>query len=424
MNILLIGSGGRENALAWKLAQSSKLTNLYAAPGNPGIAKYAALVDVAVDDFEKLYAFCVEKSIHYMVVGPEVPLVKGIKDYFRSVKQNPSIYIVGPDAKGAQLEGSKDFSKKFMQKYGIPTAAYATFQKENLTEGLTYLETLSPPYVLKADGLAAGKGVIITSDLAEAKATLKEMIENLKFGESSAKVVVEEFLKGIELSVFVLTDGKNYVLLPEAKDYKRIGEGDTGPNTGGMGAVSPVPFATPDFMQKAITQIIEPTINGLQAEEIIYTGFIFFGLINVEGNPYVIEYNCRMGDPETEVVMPRLKTDLLDLLELMPSQSLSKAKVEFENYHATTVMCVAGGYPDEYKKGDVITGFEQLKDVIVFHAGTKQLATGEIVTNGGRVAALTGTGSTKQEALAKSLRAAHTLQWNNKYFRSDIGFDL
>lgn len=424
MNVLIIGSGGRENAFAWKIAQSPLLSKLFIAPGNPGTANFGTNLSIGVTDFENLAKACIENNISLVVVGPEVPLVAGIKNYFNGKPELKHISIIGPDEKGAILEGSKDFSKEFMFKYGIPTAKYATFNAENVKEGLAYLETkVKAPYVLKADGLAAGKGVIITSDLDEAKATLQEMITNLKFGEASAKVVIEEFLSGIEVSVFVLTDGKNYVLLPEAKDYKRIFENDLGPNTGGMGAVSPVPFANATFMQKVESKIIKPTIEGLIKEKIDYRGFIFFGLINVENEPFVIEYNCRMGDPETEVVLPRIKSDLLDILSKVESQNLDKVQIEFENYTATTVMCVAGGYPDEYKKGDVISNLDKLKNVLPFHAGT-QFKDGNIVTNGGRVIALTGIGNSIDEALKNSNTAAATIDWNGKFYRKDIGFDL
>ncbi|TAF74791.1 MAG: phosphoribosylamine--glycine ligase [Bacteroidetes bacterium] len=424
MNILLIGSGGRENAIAWKLAQSPLLSQLFIAPGNPGMKPYGTLVAIAVDDFENIGKFCIENAIEMVVVGPEVPLVKGIHDYFLASDKLKSISVIGPDSKGAMLEGSKDFSKQFMKKYAIPTADYQTFDSKSLDKGLAYLETAKPPYVLKADGLAAGKGVIITSDLAEAKATLYEMISDLKFGDASAKVVIEQFLKGLEVSVFALSDGKNYVLLPEAKDYKRIGIGDTGPNTGGMGAVSPVPFADALFMQKVNERIIKPTVDGLAKENILYKGFIFFGLIEVDNEPFVIEYNCRMGDPETEVVMPRIKSDLVEILSKVQNQKLNEVKIEFQPFAATTIMLVAGGYPDDYQKGDVITEIKNTKDVLCFHAGTKTDPNGNIVTNGGRVMALTGTGKNITEALEKSKSAAKTIQWKGKYFRDDIGFEF
>ncbi len=424
MNVLIIGSGGRESAMAWKIAQSKLLTKLYIAPGNPGTEIYGENVPIDAQDFEKLAAFSLLNNIELMVVGPEVPLVLGIKDFFNAYAHTAHISVIGPDSKGAILEGSKDFSKEFMQKYGIPTAEYATFSAENLTQGLAYLHTLQPPYVLKADGLAAGKGVIITSDMDEAKITLTEMIADLKFGEASAKVVIEAFLSGIEVSVFVITDGKNYLILPEAKDYKRIGEGDTGPNTGGMGAVSPVGFANAEFMQKVEEKIIIPTISGLANEGIDYRGFVFFGLIKVGNEPVVIEYNCRLGDPETEVVMPRIKSDLLEILTKVASQQLNTIQIEFEPHSATTIMCVSGGYPDEYQKGDVMSGFENLIDVLPFHAGTKKNDKGEIVTSGGRVIAMTALGKTKEEALIKSRKAAETISWKGKYYRKDIGFDV
>lgn len=425
MNVLLIGSGGRECAMAWKLAQSPLLNQLFIAPGNPGTASYGTNLPISVTDFKQLGQACIDKNITLVVVGSELPLVEGIKDYFDANTSLAHISVIGPDKKGAILEGSKDFSKQFMAKYGIPTAQYATFNQNTLNEGIEYLKNKAKaPYVLKADGLAAGKGVIITEDLTVAIDTLKDMIAHLKFGEASAKVVIEEFLSGIEVSVFVLTDGRNYKILPEAKDYKRIFENDKGPNTGGMGAVSPVPFAKAAFMQKVEEKIIKPTILGLQKEGIDYRGFIFFGLIKVGSEPMVIEYNCRMGDPETEVVMPRIKSDLLALLSKVKNQELDTIDIEFENHTATTVMCVAGGYPDEYKKGDVITGWDSLQDVLVFHAGTAKQASGEIVTNGGRVVALTGIGKDIQEALSKSNAAAQTLNWNGKFFRKDIGLDL
>lgn len=424
MNILLIGSGGRESAFAWKLSQSSLLTKLYIAPGNPGMEQFGEIHAIAVDDFEKLAQLCINKNIELVLVGPEVPLVKGISDFFANKTDLKHISIIGPSKNGAILEGSKDFSKKFMLKYGIPTASYQTFDKNSLDVGLKYLENTSAPYVLKADGLAAGKGVIITSDLKEAKDTLTEMISDLKFGDASAKVVIEQFLSGIELSVFTLSDGKNYVILPEAKDYKRIGKGDTGPNTGGMGAVSPVPFANKEFMQKVENKIIKPTIEGLKKENIDYKGFIFFGLINVNNEPWVIEYNCRMGDPETEVVIPRIENDFLEILSKVHSQTLNEVKIKTTENAATTIMLVAGGYPDEYKKGDEIFGIENTKDVLCFHAGTKKDSLGKIVTNGGRVMALTATDKTIKLALEKSNMAAETIEWNGKNYRNDIGYEF
>lgn len=424
MNVLIIGSGGRESCFAWKLAQSPLLKQLFIAPGNPGMLEYGILVEIAIDDFEKLGAFCIEKNINLVVVGPEVPLVKGIVDYFKSHLNLSQISIIGPDKKGAILEGSKDFSKKFMQKYNIPTAAYQTFDTFSLAKGIKYLENTSAPYVLKADGLAAGKGVIITSDLEVAKQTLSEMISDLKFGDASEKVVIEQFLTGIELSVFVLCDGKNYIILPEAKDYKRIGEADSGLNTGGMGAISPVPFANEAFMKKVEDKIIKPTINGLINENIDYKGFIFFGLINVNNEPWVIEYNCRMGDPETEAVLPRIKSDLLEILTKVEAQKLNTVSIEFENFAATTVMLVAGGYPNEFEKGDVISGLENVKNALCFHAGTKNNSQKELVTNGGRVMAVTGLGTTLKEALSVSNSAAETIFWKNKNYRKDIGFEF
>lgn len=424
MNILLIGSGGRENAIAWKLSQSPLLTQLFIAPGNPGMKPYGNLVDIAGDDFDAIGDFCLQKNIKIVIVGPELPLVMGIHDYFLANQKLKSISVIGPDAKGARLEGSKDFSKKFMQKYNIPTADYQTFDIQTLSNGLEFLEQKSPPFVLKADGLAAGKGVIITADLAEAQSTLKAMISDLKFGDASAKVVVEQFLKGIEVSVFVLTDGINYVLFPEAKDYKRIGEGDTGPNTGGMGAVSPVPFADQVFMQKVKNRIIQPTIDGLQKENIQYKGFIFFGLIAVENEPFVIEYNCRMGDPETEVVMPRIKSDLVEMLSKVQNQELNKYEIEFQPFAATTIMLVAGGYPDEYKKGDLISGIENAEEIYCFHSGTKLDEKNMLITHGGRVLAITAIGKNIKEALSKSKVAANSIQFREKYFRKDIGYEF
>jgi phosphoribosylamine--glycine ligase len=424
MNILILGSGGREHTLAWKIQQSSQCDKLFVAPGNAGTALVAENAAISLDDFPKLASFALQNNVSLIVVGPEAPLVDGIVDYFKGRTDLKDIIIIGPDKTGAQLEGSKDFSKKFMLKYNIPTAASRTFTHESLEEGLNYLTTHSLPIVLKADGLAAGKGVIISSDRTEAKNTLTDMLANKKFGEASSKVVIEEYLDGIELSSFVITDGKNYQILPEAKDYKRIGEGDTGPNTGGMGAVSPVPFADKDFLKKVEDQVIKPTINGLLKENIHYVGFIFFGLMNVGGVPYVIEYNARLGDPETEVIIPRIKNDFVDLLLAAGKGTLSKEKIVFDDRTATTVMLVAGGYPEDYEKGKEITGTEEIKDVFAFHAGTKINEYSKLVTNGGRVMALTAFGDNIKDALKKSNAAADKIRWENKYYRKDIGLDL
>ena len=423
MNVLIVGSGGREHTFSWKLKQSSKVDNLFVAPGNAGTAAIAENVAIGVSDFEKLGEFALKNDVDMIVVGPEVPLVEGIVDYFKADEKLSGIKLIGPDAKGAALEGSKDFSKNFMGKYSIPTGKAGTFTKGTLAEGLAYLETEKAPYVLKADGLAAGKGVIITESLDEAKATLKEMLDG-KFGEASKSVLVEEYLSGIELSVFVLTDGSDYVIFPEAKDYKRIGEGDTGLNTGGMGAVSPVSFANKEFLSKVEEKVVKPTIAGLKEENIDYKGFIFIGLMNVEGEPYVIEYNVRMGDPETEVVLPLIKTDLMDLLEATANGTLSSQTLKIEDKSATTVMLVSGGYPGSYPKGKVMTGFDDTEDVILFHAGTSQNEAGEVVTSGGRVLSITAYGNDKDDALAKAYKAAEKIQFEGKYYRKDIGFDL
>ncbi len=423
MNILVVGSGGREHAFAWKIKQSERCANLYVAPGNAGTREIAENVDIAVNDFQGLGEFCLSRGIDLVLVGPEAPLVDGIADYFASDERLKSILLIGPDAKGAQLEGSKDFSKAFMNKYAIPTASSRTFTPADYADGIEYVGNHSLPVVLKADGLAAGKGVIIAEDHQVAKDTLKDMLVGRKFGDAGAKVVVEEFLSGIELSVFALTDGEDYVILPEAKDYKRIGEGDTGPNTGGMGAVSPVPFANEEFMGKIEKRIIKPTIEGLKKENIRYVGFIFFGLINVGGEPYVIEYNARMGDPETEVVLPRIQSDLVDLLEKAAKGELRGANVEFGRQVATTVMLVAGGYPESYDKGYEISGLDKVGDVVPFHAGTT-IKENKVVTNGGRVIAMTALGDSLEDALAKSNEAAGRVSWTGRYYRTDIGFDL
>ena len=424
MNVLLIGSGGREHTLAWKLKQSPKLKKLFVSPGNAGTATFGINVSVDWRSFEKLKNFLLSEKIEMIIIGPEDPLVEGLHDKILADKQTKHITVIGPKKQASQLEGSKDFAKKFMFRYGIPTANYNSFTLETIEEGIRFLEDIKSPYVLKADGLASGKGVIILDDLNQAISEFKEMLQDEKFGAASKTVLVEEFLSGIECSVFILTDGESYVLLPEAKDYKRIGEGDTGLNTGGMGSISPVSFVDANFMKKVETQIILPTLNGLKNDKIDYNGFIFFGLIKVKGNPYVIEYNVRLGDPETESIIPRLENDLLDLFIASSKQQLKDKTVHFSNKTTAAVMLVSGGYPENYEINKVIYGLDLVKGCLVFHAGTKQNEKGEILTNGGRVLAITAFGNTKKEALANAYREAEKVKFEGKFMRTDLGFDL
>lgn len=422
MNILILGSGGREHTFAYKIAQSERCKQLFVAPGNAGTSQIATNIALNVNDFEAIKTTVLEKNIEMLVVGPEDPLVNGIYDFFTEDDALKNVMVIGPSKRGALLEGSKERAKEFMAMHNIPTAAYESFTEESVEAGKAFLETLKPPYVLKADGLAAGKGVLILENLEEAKAELEEMLSG-KFGNASQTVVIEEFLDGIELSVFVLTDGKDYKILPTAKDYKRIGEGDTGLNTGGMGAISPVPFADEELMQKIEERIVKPTVNGLQKEEIEYKGFVFIGLIKVGDEPYVIEYNVRMGDPETEVVLPRVKTDLVELFQKVAQEELSTASLEIDERSATTVMTVSGGYPEAYEKGKEITGIETIEDSIVFHAGTKE-ENGKVLTNGGRVIAVTSFGKDYKEALKKSYQNVEKLHFDKMYYRKDLGKDL
>lgn len=423
MNILILGSGGREHALAWKLHQSPKCENLYVAPGNAGTSVIANNIPIGVNDFEIVGETVLANSIDLVIVGPEDPLVNGIHDYFLENEKLREIPVIGPQKAAAQLEGSKEFAKEFMMRHTIPTAAYQSFTAKSLKDGFSFLETLNPPYVLKADGLAAGKGVLILNDLSEAKKELSAMLKDSKFGSASATVVIEEFLAGIELSVFVLTDGKGYKVLPTAKDYKRIGEGDTGLNTGGMGAISPVPFATSDFMEKVRERVVKPTVNGLKSDALPYKGFIFIGLIKVGDDPFVIEYNVRLGDPETEVVIPRIKNDMVEVFKAVAEQKLDNIDIQIDERAATTIMAVSGGYPEAYEKGKEISGFGEVDDSIVFHAGTKN-EDGKIVTNGGRVLAVTSYGDDFKEALKKSYENIEKLHFDRMNYRKDIGFDL
>jgi phosphoribosylamine---glycine ligase len=424
MNILVIGSGGREHALVWKLSKSTACSKVYVAPGNAGTGEIATNVEIAVNEFERIRTFVIENQIELVVIGPEAPLVEGLVDYFNADLHLKKIAVVGPSKLGAMLEGSKDFAKKFMVNNNVPTAASKTFTAETVTDGIDFLSTLKPPYVLKADGLAAGKGVIICATKEEAVLNLQDMLLNKRFGQASTKVVIEEYLDGIEVSVFVLTDGNNYKILPEAKDYKRIGDGDTGPNTGGMGSVSPVVFADAEFMKKVEQRVVIPTVEGLKKERIDYKGFIFIGLMNVNGNPYVIEYNVRMGDPETQVVIPRIQNDLVELMMATAQGRLNEIELHIDPRTAATVVMVAGGYPDTYEKGKEITGIEKFQDSFVFHAGTKKKTSGETVTDGGRVLAITSMAEDIKQALDMSYRTASKIKWDGVNYRKDIGQDL
>lgn len=423
MNILILGSGGREHALSWKIAQSPLLSNLFIAPGNAGTSQVGKNIDLSVSDFDGIAEFCIQNSIEILVVGPEVPLVEGIHDFFEANSDTKNIHVIGPKKMGAQLEGSKKFSKEFMQKHNIPTAKYQAFTPDTLADGLSFLETLSPPFVLKADGLAAGKGVVIPDNLADAKIELTEMLANSKFGAASKEVVIEEFLDGIELSVFVLTDGTNYKVLPTAKDYKRIGEGDKGLNTGGMGAVSPVPFADDAFLKKVEERIVKPSVEGLKKDKIEFVGFLFIGLMKVGDDPFVIEYNVRMGDPETEVVIPRIESDLVEVFQAVGTKTLDQIEFKVSEKSVCTVMAVSGGYPVSYEKSKEITGLDLITDSIPFHAGTKS-AEGKVITSGGRVIAMSSFGGTKKEALEKSYASLSKINFDKMYYRTDIGFDL
>ncbi len=424
MNVLIIGSGGREHAIAWKLKQSNLLNQLFIAPGNAGTAEFGTNLPINVSNFKKIKETVLAHDIKLVLVGPEIPLVEGIHDFFLADIQLKGIHVIGPQKLAAQLEGSKEFAKEFMQRHNIPTAAYKSFTKDNLKAGFNFLDSLKPPYVLKADGLAAGKGVVILSNIQEAKEELTDMLTNEKFGEASKTVVIEEFLDGIEMSCFILTDGKNYINLPNAKDYKRIGEGDKGLNTGGMGAISPVPFADEEYLQKIEEKVIKPTVLGLQKDNISYKGFIFFGLIKVKNEPMVIEYNCRMGDPETEVVIPRIKSDLLELLIATGNNDLENSLIEIDEQSATTVMLVSGGYPEAYEKGKIINGIENAEDSLIFHAGTTKNNNGETLTNGGRVLAVTSFGKDYKEALKTSYKSIKKISFDKMNYRKDIGFDM